>query len=88
DHLVGYARTDAAGDAGIVVVAPRLPGAVMGPDLDPPLGERYGDTRLELPSGTWDDVLAGHRGHAGGQLPVAQALASLPVALLVARSAT
>jgi len=85
DHLVGYARTDAAGNAGIVAVAPRLPGAVMGPDLRPPLDEIYGDTALELPPGTWDDVLTDRGGYGNGELPIAEALADLPVALLVRR---
>ncbi len=86
DHLVAFARTDAAGNPGIVAVTPRLPGAVMARDLRAPLGKIYGDTTLELPQGIWDDVLTGHRGHGGGELVMADALARLPVALLVRRA--
>ncbi|MDQ3538783.1 MAG: malto-oligosyltrehalose synthase [Actinomycetota bacterium] len=82
DHVVAYARTDAAGTAGAVVVVPRLPGAVMGPDLRSPLGDAWGNTTLRAPGGDCHDVLSG-RIHRGGALGLRDLLVALPLALLV-----
>jgi (1->4)-alpha-D-glucan 1-alpha-D-glucosylmutase len=82
DHLVAYART--GGGQTLVTLAPRLPGAVMGPELRPPLGEAWGDTTVALPAGgPWRDALSG-RGHPSGDaVAAADALAVLPVVLLM-----
>ncbi len=80
DHVVAYTRTAPDGTAGLVAVAPRLPGAVMGADLAAPLGERWDDTAVALDAGAWTDRLTG-RSVTGGRL--ADLLATLPVALLV-----
>ncbi|MBA2317712.1 MAG: malto-oligosyltrehalose synthase [Euzebyales bacterium] len=86
-HVVAFARLAPDGDA-VVVVASRLPRAVMGDALAPPVGEVWADTAVALPddlAGTaWRDALGGP-GAAGDRLPLAQVLSALPVALLVAR---
>jgi (1->4)-alpha-D-glucan 1-alpha-D-glucosylmutase len=82
DHVVAYTRTDRVGNAGAVVVVPRLPGAVMGPDLRPCMGHAWGDATLRAPGGDWRDVLSG-RTHRGGALRLRDLLVALPGALLV-----
>jgi (1->4)-alpha-D-glucan 1-alpha-D-glucosylmutase len=76
EHVVAFARGD-----DLVAVAPRLPGAVMGPDLAPPTGERWADTTLTLPGGRWSDLLGGPGEHAE-EVAVGDVLSTLPVALL------
>jgi (1->4)-alpha-D-glucan 1-alpha-D-glucosylmutase len=72
DHVLAFDR------GGAITVATRLP---VG------LAERggWGDTTLELPPGTWRNVLGGSRVDAGSATTVAVAdlMAELPVALLV-----
>ena len=83
DHVVAFART--AADDAALVVAPRLPGALM-PHGAPPLGDLWGDTAVELPddlaAGGWRDALSGTAHAAAGTLPVAALFGVLPVALL------
>jgi (1->4)-alpha-D-glucan 1-alpha-D-glucosylmutase len=43
----------------------------------------WGDTTLPLDAGTWHDVMSGRIFEAAGSLPLAELLATLPVALLV-----
>ncbi len=59
----------------VATVVPRL---VLG--LDARGG--WGDTTVDLPPGTWDDVLGGAE-HGGGSVGVGDLLAAFPVALLV-----
>ncbi|MGY1711980.1 malto-oligosyltrehalose synthase [Geodermatophilus sp. SYSU D00758] len=70
-HAVAFDR------GGAVTVATRLPVALEA-------AGGWGDTALRLPTGSWRDLLTGQRvvSDAGG-VPVAGALARLPVALLV-----
>ncbi|WP_372728433.1 malto-oligosyltrehalose synthase [Nocardioides sp.] len=70
DHLLGFDR------GGAITLATRLP---VG------LGERggWGDTSVDLPDGTWRDVLTGRT--AAGTARLADLLADLPVALLAPR---
>lgn len=75
-HVVAFARGD-----GAVVVTPRLPVAVMGDQLEAPLGERWADTRVALPAGEWKDVLSGGKPTSA----LAALLRVLPVALLQPR---
>ena len=81
EHVVAFARTDAAGAAGIVAIAPRLPGRVMGEHLDAPAGQRWADTAVGLPDGDWTDALTG-RTVSGGTVGLGDVLAELPVAVL------
>lgn len=56
--------------------------AVLVPRLVLSLGGAWGDTALNLPPGTWRNVL-GKEAVSGGETPVAELLAGFPVALLV-----
>jgi (1->4)-alpha-D-glucan 1-alpha-D-glucosylmutase len=77
DHVVAFART-ASSQAQVVVVTPRLPGAVMGSDLADPLGERWEDTAVDLPEGEWTNALTGQ----ACTNALASLFATLPVAVL------
>ncbi|HWB71232.1 MAG TPA: malto-oligosyltrehalose synthase, partial [Egibacteraceae bacterium] len=60
DHVVAFARTAPDGDA-LVAVTPRLPGRVMRGRPQPPLGDAWADTAVELDAGVWTDLLTGAR---------------------------
>ncbi|HEX7037486.1 MAG TPA: malto-oligosyltrehalose synthase [Pseudomonadales bacterium] len=91
-HVCAFARR---AQQGLVVVAvPRLIAGLCGPRGEPPLGDRWGDTELELPDGLLEggaaltDVFTGRRLEpAAGRLPVRHLLASLPVSVAAARQA-
>jgi (1->4)-alpha-D-glucan 1-alpha-D-glucosylmutase len=70
----------------IVAVAPRL-FAAMVPDAHAvPLGGAWGDSRLPLPPGRYENVLTGETHEADDRgVPLAALLARFPAALLVAR---
>jgi (1->4)-alpha-D-glucan 1-alpha-D-glucosylmutase len=72
-HAVALARTTAAGEAGVVAVAPRL---VLG------LAGDWADTSLALPAGRWADVLGGGRRTFEGEVALADLLGPFPVAVL------
>ena len=72
-HAVALARTTAAGEDGVVAVAPRL---VLG------LAGDWAGTTLRLPDGHWSDVLDPARPVPRGEVALADLLASFPVALL------
>ena len=85
EHIVGFARVAPDGSDALLVVAPRLPGAVMGDQADPPLAEAWGDTTLRVPAflqAEYRDVFSSGSGQIGDQLSVAAVLTSLPVAVL------
>jgi (1->4)-alpha-D-glucan 1-alpha-D-glucosylmutase len=71
-HAVAFARTTAAGEDGVVAVAPRL---VLG------LAGDWEDTSLQLPDGRFKDVLDGHRIFTG-EVSLAELLGPFPVGLL------
>jgi malto-oligosyltrehalose synthase len=85
-HVVGFARVASNGSDALLVVAPRLPGVVMGDDqADPPLAQAWGDTALKVPSflhGEYRDIFSAGAGDVGDMLGVAAVLGSLPVAVL------
>ena len=83
DHVVAFART-VKGQAQVVVVVPRLPGAVMGEELAAPVGDRWGDTAVALPDGSWVNRMTGTSVGAGA---VSELFADVPVAVLVAEGA-
>lgn len=86
DHLVAFARVAPDGDA-LLVVTPRLPGRVMGDAPHPPLGSAWADTAVALPdelARPWSSLLTGERHDASDRLPIAELLATLPVALCTA----
>ncbi len=69
DHLVAFDR------GGAVTVGTRLPVSLAH-------AGGWGDTLVELPAGTWTDVLTG-RGGLSGAVPVAELCGDYPVALLI-----
>ena len=71
-HAVAFARTTAAGEEGVVAVAPRL---VLG------LRGDWEDTTLQLPDGRFEDVLDGQRTFTG-EVSLAELLGPFPVGLL------
>jgi (1->4)-alpha-D-glucan 1-alpha-D-glucosylmutase len=85
EHVIAFTRR--AGDAEIVVVAPRLSSKLCGGQTVPPLGEIWSDTRLPIAEGrfinlfTGETVVAEERGE-GSALLLDQVLADFPVALL------
>jgi (1->4)-alpha-D-glucan 1-alpha-D-glucosylmutase len=86
-HVCAFARRHATGVA--VVVVPRLVTRLTGPAAAPPIGEPvWADTAIVLPpglGGTLVDAFTGARVRvAGGEarLPVGEALARFPVAVL------
>jgi len=85
DHIVGFARVASDGSDALLVIAPRLPGAVMGERDAPPLGADWGDTALKIPGflqGDYRDIYSGGGGEIGDTLELSDLLSSLPVAVL------
>jgi malto-oligosyltrehalose synthase len=85
EHVVGFARVASNGSDALLVVAPRLPGAVMGEQAEPPLADVWADTALEIPSflhGDYQDIFSAGAGQVGDTLGVAAVLGSLPVVVL------
>jgi (1->4)-alpha-D-glucan 1-alpha-D-glucosylmutase len=85
EHVVGFARVAPNGEDALLVVAPRLPGAVMGDAAEPPLAAVWGDTALKIPGflgGEYRDIFSTGAGEVGDTLGVAAVLGSLPVAVL------
>lgn len=72
DHVVAFGRGPAAEDYDVLAIATRLSLGLVEPG--------WGDTALELPDGTWTDVLTGRS--VSGTVAVGELLADLPVALL------
>jgi len=68
EHVIAFMRGESA-----VTIAPRL---IMR------LNSQWDDTSLELPSGTWMNVLSGEK-FSGDKILLKSALAQFPVALLV-----
>lgn len=85
DHVVAFARVSSDASDALLVVAPRLPGAVMGEDATPPIGDVWGDTSVRVPGflrGTYRDVFSTGAGEIGDDIEVPSLLANLPVAVL------
>jgi (1->4)-alpha-D-glucan 1-alpha-D-glucosylmutase len=84
-HLVAFARVASDASDALLVVAPRLPGAVMGDDTAPPVGDVWGDTAVRVPGflqGTYRDTFSAGSGEIGDTIEVSSLLANLPVAVL------
>ncbi len=85
-HVVAYLRVAPHDADALLVVAPRLPGAVMAGKSQPPLGGSWGDTTVRLPSSwgdrAWTDILTGAELAPAANQPLAAALGVLPVAVL------
>jgi (1->4)-alpha-D-glucan 1-alpha-D-glucosylmutase len=68
----------------VVAAAPRLVTRLVADPAEPPVGESiWGDTRLGVPAGRYEDVLTGRQVRIGGDgLAVADLFRELPLALL------
>jgi (1->4)-alpha-D-glucan 1-alpha-D-glucosylmutase len=90
DSVFAFARRHQSGFA--VTCVPRMLGSMIAPPA-PPLGDVWGDTRIELPSGapsTFRDVLTGaavspEPAAEGSTIRAAALFDRLPLALLIAR---
>jgi (1->4)-alpha-D-glucan 1-alpha-D-glucosylmutase len=84
-HVVGFARVASDGSDALLVVAPRLPGAVMGERAAPPVADTWADTVLQIPGflqGDYRDIFSAGAGEVGVSIAVSDLLRSLPVAVL------
>jgi malto-oligosyltrehalose synthase len=84
-HVVGFARVASDGSDALLVVAPRLPGAVMGEQAAPPLADAWADTVLQIPGflqGDYRDTFSAGAGEVGVTIALSDLLRSLPVAVL------
>ncbi|MDQ5850152.1 MAG: malto-oligosyltrehalose synthase, partial [Pseudomonadota bacterium] len=80
ENIVAFALGDGPR---VVAVASRLFAHLMGPEDLAPLGERaWGNSRLELPEGRYENALTGEK-HEGNRVLVAKLLGIFPGALLV-----
>lgn len=85
DHIVAFARMG-QDSRGALVVAPRLPGRVMAGRAEPPTGDAWKDTTVEVPTGLqgrWRSVLTTEAHEVGDRLPLTEVLRALPVGLLL-----
>ena len=73
-----------AGEATVVALAPRLFARRLG-DAAAPVGAYWGEARLSLPEGEYEDAISG-RGQRGGARHVRELLADFPATLLVQAS--
>lgn len=82
-NLVGYVRSWRGQT--MAVVFPRFAMTVMDGQMKAPIGNAWGDTRMELPTGSYKNLLTGERVQ-GGEVKAGEVLRSFPVGLLVAAS--
>jgi len=81
ENIVAFALQ--GGGRGLVVVAPRLFANLMREtDLAPLGATAWGDSALQLPEGSYENVLTGESHKVKGKVLVADLLATFPVALL------
>jgi (1->4)-alpha-D-glucan 1-alpha-D-glucosylmutase len=81
ENIVAFALTH--GSRALIAVAPRLFAGLMEGGELAPLGSRaWGEAKLELPAGSYRNVLTDERVE-GGARPLAELLGRFPVALLV-----
>lgn len=86
EHVVAFARVAEDGVGAALVIAPRLPGRVMAGVAGPPTGGAWGDTTVAVPGalqGRWGSALTSEAHDVGDGLPLAEALRTLPVGLIV-----
>lgn len=85
EHVVAFARVSSDASDALLVVAPRLPGVVMGAEFAVPVGELWGDAAVRVPGflqGTYRDLFSAGSGEIGDTIDVSSLLATLPVAVL------
>jgi (1->4)-alpha-D-glucan 1-alpha-D-glucosylmutase len=84
DHLVGFARED--GDLRLVCLVPRQSYTLCEGRTEMPLGEAWGEARIELPrTGEWTNVFTGETLMASGMIELKTVFRTLPVAWLLQR---
>jgi (1->4)-alpha-D-glucan 1-alpha-D-glucosylmutase len=80
-HLVAFTRAHMAET--LAVITPRLWSRLTEDGGFPLESAVWGDTRIELPQGQWQDVLTGRQARAQGQpMTVADLLVDMPFAVL------
>jgi (1->4)-alpha-D-glucan 1-alpha-D-glucosylmutase len=80
-HLVAFFR--AVGEERVVVAVPRLTHRLTNGQATWATGAVWGDARLSLPDGHYRNAFTGAEHEGGRPLPIAELLASFPLALLV-----
>ena len=85
-HLCAFSRRHQ--DTGLIAIAPRLLADIDVGDHAPLRQEAWGDTRIEVPVGVWENILTGDsRGSQGGVtahfLSVAEVLSLFSAAVLI-----
>src|SRR5205807_2073337 len=81
ENICAFALRD--GSRTVIAVAPRFFATLMRESDLAPLGATaWGDATLELPEGTYENVLTGEKHEAKGRVRLAELLAVFPVALL------
>jgi (1->4)-alpha-D-glucan 1-alpha-D-glucosylmutase len=88
-NLCAFART--LQDAAVIVVAPHLVANIVGENGEAPIGEAvWGDTTMAIPDNLKDrtltHLLSGERSIPSANLPLAEVLKDVPVALLATTS--
>ena len=68
----------------VIAIAPRLFARHLAADAIAPIGDFWGEARVTLPDGEFQDVITG-ASHRGGARRMAELLAAFPVALLLRR---
>ena len=79
EQLIAFSLT--AGGASVVALAPRLFARRLG-DAAAPVGAYWGEARLALPEGEYQDAITG-RAQRGGARRLSDLLSDFPVGLLV-----
>ena len=84
DHVVAFARED--GDLRLVCLVPRQSYGLCDGRAEMPLGDAWGETRIELPrTGEWTNLFTGETLMASGMVELRSVFRTLPVAWLLQR---
>ena len=87
DRVVAFAREE--GDTRLVCLVPRQSYALTGGKNELPIGEAWGEARIELPrTGEWTNLFTGETVEASGMVELKTIFRSLPVAWLIQRPAS
>lgn len=81
-HVCAFSRT--SGNQTLIVAVPRLLVGLTNGEMQPPVGDVWGDTVLFVPEGQYRNVLTGKEISVGGELALRDVFARFPVAMLEA----
>ncbi len=81
-HVIAFERT--RGSIRLVCIAPRLPRTLTRGQRPFPLGDTWGDARIEIGEGSWNSAFTNER-FEGASLALRDVFATFPVAWLVTR---